>query len=110
MGSHLITLSGSSPEPEDGPSFRDRVERLRTKLAERLKAFPWQKIKKGAAKGASVVVMMAGIAGAANAMHVDLKKMQVPTASVEYVIAGGSFISIARECKKMMEKKEEPAK
>jgi hypothetical protein len=110
MGSHLITLFGSSPEPEDGPSFRDRVERLRTKLAERLKAFPWQKIKKSAARGASVVVMMAGIAGAAKAMDVDLKKMPVPPAAVEYVIAGGSFISIARECKKMMEKKEEPAK
>src|SRR5258708_22190628 len=45
MGSHLITLFGSSPE-EDGPSFRDRVERLRTKLAERCKECPWQKIKK----------------------------------------------------------------
>ncbi len=110
IGSHLITLFGSSPEPEDGPNFRDRVERFRTKFAERLKAFQWQKIKKAAAKSASVVVMAAGIAGAANAMHVDLKKMEVPPAVVEYVIAGGSFISIARECKKLMEKKEEPAK
>jgi hypothetical protein len=110
IGSHLITLFGSSPESEDGPSFRERVERFRTKLAERLKVFQWQKIKKGAAKGASVVVMAAGFAGAANAMHVDLKKMQVPPAAIEYVIAGGSAISIARECKKMMEKKEEPAK
>jgi hypothetical protein len=109
-GSHLITLFGSSPEPEDGPSFRERVERFRTKFSERLKAFQWQKIKKAAAKGASVVVMAAGFAGAANAMHVDLKKMQVPPAAIEYVIAGGSAISIARECKKLMEKKEEPAK
>jgi hypothetical protein len=110
IGSHLITLFGSSPEPEDGPRFRERVERFRTKLAERLKAFPWQKIKKSAAKGASVVVMLAGFAGAANAMHVDLKKMQVPPVVIEYVIASGSAISIAREYKKMMEKKEEPAK
>jgi hypothetical protein len=108
-GSHLITLFGSSPE-EDGPTFRERVERLRTKLAEGLKAFQWQKIKKGAAKGASVVVMMAGFAGAANAVHVDLKKMQVPPAVMEYVIASGSAISVARECKKLMEKKEVPAK
>src|ERR1700730_12124458 len=25
IGSHLITLFGSSPEPEDGPSFRERA-------------------------------------------------------------------------------------
>ena len=109
LGSHLITLFGSSPE-EDGPSFRDRVERFRTKLADRLKALQWPKIKKAAAKGASVVVIAAGFAGAANAMHVDLNKMQVPQAAIEYVIASGSAISIAREYKKMMEKKEEPAK
>jgi hypothetical protein len=108
-GTHLITLFGSSPE-EDGPTFRERVERFRAKLAESLKAFSWPKIKKGAAKGASVVVMAAGFAGAANAMHVDLKKMQVPPAAVEYVIASGSAVSILRECKKMMEKKEEPGK
>ena len=110
IGSHLITLFGSSPEPEDGPSFRERVERFRTKLAERLKVFQWPKIKKGVARGASVVVMAAGLAGAANAMHVDLNKMQVPPAAIEYVIAGGSAITIARECKKMMDRKEEPAK
>ena len=109
-GSYLITLFGSSPEPEDGPSFRERVERFRTKLAERLKAFQWQKMKKSAAKGASVIVMAAGFAGAGNAMHVDLKKMQVPPVVIEYVLASGSAISIAREYKKMMEKKEEPGK
>jgi len=110
IGSHLIILFGSSPEPEDGPSFRERVERFRTKLAERLKVFQWPKIKKGVARGASVVVMAAGLAGAANAMHVDLNKMQVPPAAIEYVIAGGSAITIARECKKLMDRKEEPAK
>jgi hypothetical protein len=110
MGSYIITLFGSSPEPEDGPSFRQRVERFRTKLAERLKAFQWQKIKKSVAKGASVVVMAAGMAGAANAMHVDLSKTPVPPAVVEYILVSGSAISIAREYKKMMEKKEEPGK
>jgi hypothetical protein len=110
MGSYIITLFGNSPEPEDGPSFRARVERFRTKLAERLKAFQWQKIKKSAAKGASVIVMAAGFAGAANAMHVDLKKIQVPPVVVEYVLASGSAISIAREYKKLMEKKEQPGK
>jgi hypothetical protein len=109
-GSYLITLFGSSAEPEDGPSFRERVERLRTKLAERLKAIQWPKIKKSAGKGASVIVMMAGMAGAANAMHVDLKKMQVPPVAIEYILVSGSAISVARECKKMMEKKEEPGK
>jgi hypothetical protein len=109
MGSHLITLFGSSPE-EDGPSFRERVERFRTKLAERLKAFQWPKIKKAAAKGASVVVMAAGFAGAATAVHVDLKRMPVPPVAIEYMIASGSAIGIVRECKKLMEKKEEPAK
>src|SRR5215471_15219621 len=103
IGSHLITLFGTSPE-EDGPSSRERVERFRAKLAEGLKAFQWPKIKKGASKAASVVVMAAGFAGAANAMHVDLKKMPVPPAAVEYVIASGSAVSILRECKKMMEK------
>src|SRR5271156_1791377 len=53
MGSYITTLFGSSPQPEDGPSFRQRVERLREKLADRLRDIPWQKIKKGAAKGAS---------------------------------------------------------
>ena len=110
MGSYIITLFGSSPEPEDGPSFRQRVERFRTKLAERLKAFQWQKIKKSVAKGASVVVMAAGMAGAANAMRVDLSKTPVPPVVVEYILVSGSAISIAREYKKMMEKKEEPGK
>ena len=38
------------------------------------------------------------------------EKMPVPPAAVEYVIASGSAVSILRECKKMMEKKDEPAK
>jgi hypothetical protein len=53
---------------------------------------------------------MAGMAGAANAMHVDLKKTQVPPVAIEYILVSGSAISVARECKKMMEKKEEPGK
>jgi hypothetical protein len=109
-GSYIITIFGSGAEPEDGPSFRERVERFRTKLAERLKAFPWQKLKKGAAKGASVIVIAGGLAGAANAMHVDLKRLQVPPAVVEYMIVSGSAVSMVREYKKMMEKKEEPGK
>lgn len=109
-GSYIITLFGSNPEPEDGPSFRERVERFRTKLAERLKAFQWQKIKKSAGKGASVIVMAAGFVGMANATHVDLKKIQVPPAAIEYILVSGSAISIAREYKKLMEKKEEPGK
>jgi hypothetical protein len=110
VGSFLTTIFGHSPRPEDGPSFRDRVERFRTKLAERLKAFQWQKIKKGAAKGASVIVIAAGMAGAANAAHVDLTKLQIPPVVIEYILVGGSAVSVARECKKMMEKKEEPGK
>ena len=109
-GSYIITLFGSSPEPEDGPSFRERVERFRTKLAERLKAFQWQKVKKSVAKGASVVVIAAGFAGAANAMHVDLKKFQVPPVAIEYILVSGSAVSVVREAKKLMEKKEEPGK
>ena len=110
MGSYIITLFGNSPEPEDGPGFRERVQRFRAKLAERLKVFQWQKIKKGAAKGASVMVIAAGMAGAANAMHVDLTKIQVPPAVVEFVLVGGSAVSMGREFKKLMEKKEEPGR
>ena len=105
-GTHLITLFGSSPE-EDGPKFRERVERLRAKLAEGLKAFSWPKIKKSAAKGASVLVIVAGFAGMADKEHVDLKKMHVPDAAIHYAMATGSAISILRESKKLMEKQEE---